>query len=385
MKRLQPHHHVTRRQLLAWSSACAGLTVTASAQERRRTSRRPRVSRESVSPPVERTLIPRVNGGINIQPIRVVDPAEGSEPIIRPELIDLQLRAIYEAGFESIRLTLSWDGLRFDLLAAIPYVRAARALGIDVLGIIGQLGFGHDLSRLLSDDETREPVLQLFVDTFAGDVLPVPGNERRGDIAFQIFNEPTNFLGLSAGEYVRFLLRPISETLGRLSPDTQLICAAPVGLEVGLRRAAELLEYGAENYCDRMAFHVYDEDSVESLAELTQAPVWITETGIAETASHLRWVTEFVPSLESRLDVERLFFFQPSAFSPGGHRLIALEEADGGFASRIESEALWSHYRDRAVGGLTNSEIIPYDELIPDITQYFPADEEVDRLLDFEI
>ena len=384
MKR--PQDDLTRRQLLGWASAGLGATAAAQAEQRRRTSRRPRVSRAATSPPVERTVVPRVNGGVNIQPIRVLDPAEGTEPIIRPELIDLQLRAIYDAGFESVRLTLSWDGLRFDLLAAIPYVRAARALGIEVLGIIGQLGFGHDLSRLLADEETREPVLQLFVDLFAGEVLAAAGVESRGDVAFQIFNEPTNFLGLSAGEYVQFLLRPVSETLRQLTPETRLVCAAPVGLDVGIRRAAEMLEHGAENYCDSMAFHVYDTDTLDALSVLTRQPVWVTETGVAETAGHLPWVTDVVPLIRSRLDVERLFFFQLADFTPGGHRLIALEESGGAFSSRVESEALWMEYLERTLVGDGDQNLwVTYDELIPDITRYFPTEEEVDRVLDFDV
>jgi hypothetical protein len=72
--------------------------------------------------------VPRVNGGINIQPVRRLEPDAGlTPPLILPEVVDAQMRALYELGFEHVRLTLSFDRFGPDFVAAIPYVRAARA------------------------------------------------------------------------------------------------------------------------------------------------------------------------------------------------------------------------------------------------------------------
>ena len=79
------------------------------------------------APPVP---VPRVNGGINVQPFRRLEPNAGfTPPLILPELVDAQMKALYELGYQHVRLTLSFDRFGPDFVSGIPYVRAARALG----------------------------------------------------------------------------------------------------------------------------------------------------------------------------------------------------------------------------------------------------------------
>src|SRR3990170_4766519 len=115
--------------------------------------------------------VPRVNGGINIQPVRRLEPDAGlTPPLIVPEVVDAQMRALYQLGFEHVRLTLSFDRFGPDFVAAIPYVRAARALGMDVLGVIGQFT-GYDLVQAIADPATRDEVLETYLDIFDTDLL----------------------------------------------------------------------------------------------------------------------------------------------------------------------------------------------------------------------
>ena len=158
--------------------------------------------------PGETELVPRVNGGINVQPVRRLDPNAGlGPPIIEPGIVDAQMRAVYELGFQQLRVTISFDRFGPDFLAAIPYVRAGRALGLDVVGVIGQFT-GFDLVQAISDPATRDDVLETYAGIFADPVLPVRNGVESGSFAAQILNEPTNFLGISPETYVREYLRP---------------------------------------------------------------------------------------------------------------------------------------------------------------------------------
>ena len=106
----------------------------------------------------EAPALPRVNGGINIAPVRRFEMNAGfARPIIVPELVALQMRLVYELGFEQMRVTISFERFGPNFLAAIPYVRAARALGIDVLGIVDEFS-GFDLVRAISKPATRDEV-----------------------------------------------------------------------------------------------------------------------------------------------------------------------------------------------------------------------------------
>src|SRR5262245_4934 len=78
--------------------------------------------------------VPKVNGAVNVQPLRCLGCAP-TDPTIDPALVGLQLEAVYSLGFDGIRVTAPLSD-RGSLLAAIPYARAARALGIDALVLL---------------------------------------------------------------------------------------------------------------------------------------------------------------------------------------------------------------------------------------------------------
>ena len=174
--------------------------------------------------------LPRVNGGINVQPLRRMGQTpvtpDVDVPLIQPELVDLQMQAVYELGFEWLRITISFDRFGPDFVAAIPYVRAARALGVNVLGILGQFE-GLDLLRQLSRSSRREEVLRTYLTIF-NDFVPPATNavESPGLFALQVLNEPTNFSGISPRTYVREFLAPVYEELKNQDPQLTVAAAA---------------------------------------------------------------------------------------------------------------------------------------------------------------
>src|SRR5262249_36049169 len=134
--RMKAPGSVTRREFLLLGAGGAltlpGLGLAVRAADGPVPSPPPSPSPSPTPPPLP--PLPRVNGGINVQPLRSFAPTPATGPAIQPELVDLQLRLLYELGFESMRITITYNRFSADFLAAIPYVRAARALGIEVLG-----------------------------------------------------------------------------------------------------------------------------------------------------------------------------------------------------------------------------------------------------------
>jgi hypothetical protein len=160
---------------------------------------------------------PKVNDGINLHPVRRLDrdPNE-RDPVIVPELVELQLRAAYELGFDGIRITAP-GGDRANFFAAIPYVRAARALGIDAVVVLANFE-GQTLARALWDPARRPGVLELYDETLAAPPEPVApgagglGPGGLGRIAFQILNEPALSVGVPPDVYVHEILGPCAST-----------------------------------------------------------------------------------------------------------------------------------------------------------------------------
>jgi hypothetical protein len=321
--------------------------------------------------------VPRVNGAINLQPVRRFDPNAGlSPPLINPILVDLQLRTVYQLGFAQIRLTLSFDRFGPDFFAAIPYVRAARALGIDVLGIIGQFS-GFDLAQALSRYDTREEVLEVYLTIFDDAVVPASAAiEKAGVFSAQVLNEPTHFLGIPPSAYVREFLAPAYDHLKEDDPQIIIVSAAEIGRADGLLRMREMMEAGLERFCDRVAYHVYDRRLIPGFAGMASKPVWITESGVPGTANHLAWVAEVFEEMRAALpEAERIYYFDLYDTEPGRFRLIDIQpHPEEGFRVVAESTALYRHFRERvsqATGGAPHA---TYDSLIPDITFYFPTE-----------
>jgi hypothetical protein len=330
--------------------------------------------------PTPSAIVPRVNGGINVQPVRRLDPGAGlTPPLIVPELVDAQMQAVYELGFEQVRITISFDRFGPDFLAAIPYVRAARALGVDVVGVIGQFT-GLDLVQALSRPDTREDVLEVYFQIF-DDFVPRASQAvpRAGAFSAQILNEPTHFLGIAPDTYVREYLRLAYEHLKEDDPSMIIVSAATIGSAEGVLRLRRMIEAGLELHCDRVAFHLYNERFVSELARLTEKPVWITESGVGGTDRHLAWMTETFDRL--RRDVarlERIFWFDLFDFEPGIFRLVDLrEELDGSFSPVPESLDAVAFLRRNVEEALAGAPPLPYRELVPDISLYLPTDEDM--------
>jgi hypothetical protein len=333
----------------------------------------------SLLPNATSPVVPRVNGGVNIQPVRRLDTGAGlTPPLIVPELVDAQMAALYELGFAQIRLTLSFDRFGPDFLAAIPYVRAARALGIDVLGIIGQFT-GFDLVQALSKPATREEVLEVYLQIF---VTPVPAASpsigAAGRFSAQVLNEPTAFLGIPPDVYVRDYLRPAYYHLKEDDPSLDVVSAAAIGSAEGIARTRIMIETGLESYCDRVAFHVYNTRFLRELRGLTNRISWVTESGAGRTDLHLEWMTTTFDRIRNEIPtVERIYWFELFDLDPGKFRLLDIHRRDDGEIETIRESAAALDYLDRRVAdALGSSTPLSYRELVPDIMLYFPTDED---------
>jgi hypothetical protein len=327
-------------------------------------------------PPVP---VPRVNGGINVQPLRRFDLEAGfAPPLIVPELVDAQMQAIYELGFEQIRITISFGRFGPDFLGAIPYARAARALGIDVLGVIGQFT-GFDLVQALSRPGEREEVLEVYFQIFAGPVPPAAEDITSGRFAAQVLNEPTHFLGISPESYVEEYLAPAYDHLKEDAPDLTVVSAAPIGSAVGVLQARAMIEAGLERHCDRVAFHVYGTRFLREISGLAAKPVWITESGAGQSALHLDWMTSSFERIRSEIPaVERIFWFDLFDHEPDAFRLIDVRpRIEGGYEPVVESVDSVGWLRARTQAALAGKAPASYRELVPDIMLYLPTENDL--------
>lgn len=358
----------TRREFIQAGLTCGalGVPVPVIAQRTRRRRRLP--------------VLPRVNGGINVQPLRRMDSvSDFTPPLIVPELVLLQLRSVYELGFRSMRVTLSFGEFGPDFFGAIPYVRAARALGIDVLGIIDQFGHGFDLLRALADRERRPRVLRAYHDVFGRTVAPA---SRRvgtpGQLSWQVLNEPTDSRSLAPSDYVRRILDPTYRILKELAPDRTVVSAATVGRRAGVWRLRQMIVSGLEQVCDQVAVHVYDAGLLRELAGLVRTrPLVVTESGTRGPAGHLGWVQETFPRIVRELGpVEQIYWFDLFDFERDAFRLIDLVAAEGRFETVVESGSLHEFWRGRVADAGGNAPYASFDELIPDLGPYLPTGED---------
>jgi len=336
----------------------------------------------AVDPEGAPILPPRVNGGINIQPVRRLDmPGREEGLVIAPELVALQLQAVYALGFDAIRITAP-HGDRRNFLAAVPYVRAARALGIDALVVLSNFA-GFTSARVLWDAQQRRRHLELYDRVFTPPPPPAgtgePGLARVGEVALQILNEPTLFFAVPPDVYVREILRPSYEALKRIHPGLTVVSAADVGTPEGVPRVRAMFDAGLEDACDRIAYHVYDRSLIPLLSPSVRNAVWITESGAEGTSRHLGWVRETFPEIQARIPgVSRIFYFQLFDTDPGRFRLIDIEPEGASYRAVVESVDLHAHFAanvSRAAGG---DPLLPFEVLVPDVRAYFPTAEDAE-------
>ncbi len=253
--------------------------------------------------------VPRVNGAINVQPLRRLDPAARAVPGIELPLVDAQLRALYELGFAAVRITVPFSRFGEDFLAAIPYVRAARALGIDVLALVSDFS-GYDLTQALVRPGRRDEVVRAYTAILAAPPAPAGGSGFVGGFAWQVLNEPAHFLGIAPDHYVQELLAPTYEDLKRLTPDVAVVAAAEIGNLDGIARLRNMQEAGVEAFCDRVAYHVYGRNLIPHLRGLARKPVWVTESGVVGAENHLAWHRDVLPEIKEAIgNVERVYYY----------------------------------------------------------------------------
>jgi hypothetical protein len=249
---------------------------------------------------------------------------------------------------------------------------------MEVLGVISQFT-GFDLVQALADPATRDEVLETYVRIFDA---PVPAASAAiaspGRFAAQILNEPTHFLGIAPTAYVRDFLRPAYYHLKEDNPSITIVSAAAIGSAAGLLQSREMVEAGLEHYCDRVAFHLYTTGHLSEFARLSTKPVWITESGSRGTASHHAWMTTTFDRIRREVPAtERIFWFDLFDLGTEGFRLIDLAPAlDGSIEVVSESAVAVDWLRGRVDEALAGAPAIPYPELVPDITLYFPAEED---------
>jgi hypothetical protein len=324
-------------------------------------------------------FVPKVNGGINVQPIRRLDRnPSASGPLIVPELVALQIQTAYELGFDGIRITAP-GGDRANFLAAVPYVRAARTLGIDAVVVLANFE-GITTARALWDPERRPKVLQLYEQVFATPPEPAApgaggqGPKGVGRIAFQILNEPALFSGVPPDVYVHEILRPCAEDLRAIDSRVIVVGAAEVGTLDGPPRMWAMLEAGLENACDRVAYHIYDREVIPLLASNVLRLVWVTESGVAGTSRHLGWVRDTFEDIRAQIgDVSRIFYYDLYDHQPGKYRLIDLQPSGSTYKVVVESVDLVAHFTENVRVAAAGRPLLAFDKLIPEIRAYLPT------------
>jgi hypothetical protein len=326
--------------------------------------------------------VPKVNGGINVHPLRRLDsdPAE-QDPVIVPDLVALQVRAAYELGFDGLRITAPF-GDRGSFLAAIPYVRAARALGIDAVVVLADFA-GFTLAQALHDDDRRPDVLGLYSTVFAPPPEPAGpglglGGRAVGRVAFQVLNEPTHFLGVPPDVYVHEFLAPCYTALKATSPDVIVVAAAEVGNVDGPARVRAMLEAGLESVTDRVAYHIYSRAAIPLLTANVKQLVWVTESGASGTANHLPWVRDTFPEIRAQIgDVTRIFYYDLYDPDPGVYRILDIRAETGGYRAVVESADLYGFLADKVAAAAAGRPLLAFETLVPDIRVYFPTDDDI--------
>jgi len=327
--------------------------------------------------PGDAIIVPKVNGGMNVHSLRCLS-CSALDPTIDPALVTLQLSAVYELGFDGIRIAAPF-GDRNTFLSTVAYVRAARAVGIDAVVLLADFS-GFTLAHALHRDESRGTVLKMYADVLATPPEPTApglgglGPKGVGRIAFQILNEPAAFLGLPPDVYVQEILNPCFGDLGRIDSRIIVVSAAEVGNKAGPPRIRAMLEAGLEETTDRIAYHIYDEEVIALLPSHVRTIVWITESGAAGTPLHLPWVRDVFPEIRAQLpDVLRIFYYDLFDADQGVYRILDIQPAGGGYRAVVESTELHDYWSDRVRQAAAGRPIVPFSTLVPDVRAYFPT------------
>ena len=341
--------------------------------------------RAPTGPLDQAVAVPKVNGAINIHPLRCLG-CPPLDDLIDDSLVALQLRAVYELGFDGIRITAPL-GDPNSLLAAIPYVRVALSLGIDALVVISDFGGGLTAAHALADGTRRAAILRTYSQLFAGTQLPLLpglgglGPLGTGRVAFQILNEPVGFVGVPPATYVSEILAPCLAQLRAIDDRIIVVAAAETGNLTGPTRMRAMLEAGLERFCDRIAYHVYSRESVGMLPRDVRRTVWVTESGASGTARHLPWVRDVFPEILAHVtDATRIFYFDLFDLDRGGYRVLDIQAEPLGYRAVVESGALHDYWSARVLESAGGRPLVPFATLVPNVRAYYPTAADVHAL-----
>ena len=327
---------------------------------------------------------PKVNGGINIQPVRRLDRDQNEKvPVIVPELVALQMRTVYELGFDGIRLTVPY-GDRANFVGAIPYVRAARALGIDAVVVLSNFS-GFVVARACSTS-TRARGAEALRAAGHG-----AGSDRGRPNAGRAGAGGDRTDRLPGPERARPLLRhparrvraraagSLPRDLHELNPQIIVVAAAEVGTLDGPPRMRAMFEAGLEDVCDRVAFHIYDPAVIPALSANVKGLVWVTESGAAGTDRHLSWVRDTDEEIRRRSSPTSRASSTSTSTTPTRekYRLIDIQLQGATYRAVAESADLYAYFAGNVAQAAAGKPLLPFEKLIPDIRTYFPTPEDV--------
>jgi hypothetical protein len=183
-----------------------------------------------------------------------------------------------------------------------PVIRAVGALGIELLGLIdNEYLFAQDIEQEIDQIFAAYPEIRYF----------------------QIGNEITTILPstgptITIGEYWTIFQRIYNHVQNRHPGRATLLTQSTLG--AGLRGPSEL-ETMASSGLARMdpnkvivAVNAYDPDSVSQYRGVVSGPlrnfrVWVTESGVADSALHIPYVQDRYPLLRNYLRAERVYWY----------------------------------------------------------------------------
>lgn len=194
-------------------------------------------------------------------------------------LFTAQIQALREMRIKRIRISL---GLYQDL--AGPYLSAYPA---EYVGLVDDFSAGYP-------DVARWPGI-------VRDVV----SRAAGVSVFEILNEPDD---LAPAVYVNSYLRPAYDVIKSINASYQVVAAAPSGTANGRLRFYEMLNAGADTYCDSRGVHLYSDNAEVYLAG-TERPFLVTETGVALPSAHVDWWTTTMPRISGVLGTSGVYFY----------------------------------------------------------------------------
>jgi hypothetical protein len=217
----------------------------------------------------------------------------------------IQLNCLNRLRAQWLRISIPYS----DLYAARSFVgRGCAILGV-ITDYAGQGGFIEQLSNNLQE------ILMTYFETYPSIKY------------WQLLNEPSSFWNISPTDYVNNYLQPAWNFIRANYPQLALISAAPKGNSQGPILMAEMAAAGLENYCNRVAVHIYNAVTIINYVNILKKPIWVTETGVADQMQHIAWARDTLKSVRAALNPERIFWYV--LWDESQYSLINIDETSG--------------------------------------------------------